>query len=150
VLDSTLKKSERFGDFLVVKMGDRQTKEAFFCEIYLIKRVPAQQRVDTSRADLPMKLMPEHSVNVLLGRTGLDSGSFIIGGIAMKEEANKVVFSIDQRANHQYYWRQTDSRRIAEPWEGGVIHNLILERDYEPNWTQLTYNGPAQVAVGDH
>jgi hypothetical protein len=145
-----VKKSKRFGDFLVVKMGDRQTKQAFFCEIYLIKRVPAQQRVDTSRADLPMRLMPEHNVNTLLSRTGLDSESFLIGGIAMKEEAEKIVFSVDQRANHQYYRKQSDnSRQIAEPWDGGVIHSLTLTRDYEPNWASWTYSGPPQVTAVD-
>jgi hypothetical protein len=148
VIDSTVKKSGHCGDFLVVKVGDRQTKEAFFCEIYLIKRIPSQQRLDTSRADLPMRLLPEHNVNALLSRTGLDSGRFTIGGIVMKEEANKVVFSIDQRANHQYYWKQYGSRKIADLWDEGVIHTLTLTRDYEPSWTLLTYSGPPQVAAG--
>jgi hypothetical protein len=149
-LVSTVKKSKRFGDFLLVKTGDRQTGQAFFCEVYSIKRVPAQQRVDTSRADLPMRLMPEHNVNVLLGRTGLDSGSFIIGNVTMREEVGKIAFSIDQRANHQYYWKQSgNSPKRGEPWDGGVIHTLTLTRDYEPNWTAWTYSGPPQLATGD-
>lgn len=150
VINTTIKKSKHFGEFLIVKIGDKQTKEAFFCEVYLIKREPARQQVDTSRVDLPIKRIPEYNVNVLLGRIGLASGSFIIGNVAMREEANKIVISIDERANHQYTWKQFDySQRVAEPWEGGEICSLILTRDYEPNWTVLTYTGPPQVKGGE-
>jgi hypothetical protein len=149
-IGSYVRQSKHFGEFLVVRMGDKNKKDTFLCEIYLIRRIPPKQEVDTSRSDLPLRLMPQHNVNFLLSRTGLDSGDFIIGGIAMREQADRVIFSIDQRANHQYYWRQSDySRRIAEPWEGGVIQSLTLTRDYEPNWTSVTYGGPPQVPRRD-
>jgi hypothetical protein len=154
VIGSTVKKTIHFGDFLITKVGDERTKEAFVCEIYLIKHEPAEQQTDYSREDLPLMLKPAHNLNYLLARTGSDSGGYLIGGITMSEQDDKVVFSVDQRAKHQYRTefdisRPGETRKTVVPWEGGVIDSLTLTRDYQPNWTSLTYTGPPQVRVGD-
>ena len=151
VLGSAVEQSKRFGDFLIVKIGDEKTKKAFYFEIYLIDRVNESQRVDTARPELPMKLMPAYNINILLSRTAWYSDAFVVEGVAMKELPNKIVFTVDHRAYQRYFWKQSDysradqSVRIASPWLGGEVVYITLSRDYKVDYSDRVYFGPPRV-----
>jgi hypothetical protein len=144
LISSFVKGTEKGGDFLIAKIGDRESKEAYFCEIYEIKR---EEDYNTKK---------RYNVDNRLARIGDTSGSghFLVGGIEMVDYTNRIIVSVDLRVNPRDIRfvpsssgsGSTVTNLVRAPINDGVLYAITILRNYEVyQQEQMAYGGKPQV-----
>lgn len=142
LLSSVVRSSKEGGDFMIAKVGDKESNEAYFCEIYRATRISENGYHGVT-----------NNVYSLLARTGDVSGHLLVGGLKMEDCTNKVIVSVDFRVNPRYAHSTSGlsssgsvtANLVSYPLDGGVLYDLVFTKNYSLRQSYWAYAGKPQI-----
>ena len=142
LIGSVVKSSEKGGDFMITKVGDKESKETYFCQIYQVTHIPDDQYRGGT-----------HNIYSLLARTGDMSGHFLVGGVKMEDRTNEFIVTVDFRVNPRYirfvpspFGSGSEATNLARDFlNDGVLYDFTFTKNYRFRESFWAYGGKPQI-----